>query len=103
MKDDLISREAVLEYLDKRRTYELIDGRNKAYGKGIRDAIKDIEAQPSVPAVPLDKLSAILGKNADCPPGHSPVQYQCKESCAECWKSVLKEWMEEWTCLTLKT
>lgn len=49
----LINREAVLEYLEKRRTYELMDGRNKAYGKGIRDAMKDIESQPAVDAVPV--------------------------------------------------
>lgn len=61
---DVISRKEVLEYLDKRRTYELMDGRNKAYGKGIRDAIKDIEALPSVQAVPLDKLCEWLENNA---------------------------------------
>jgi hypothetical protein len=43
----------------------------------------------------LDSLCALLAKNADCPPEHSPVQDHCKENCAECWKSVLKEWMEE--------
>ena len=48
-----------------------------------------------VEALPMDKLCALLGKNADCPPEHSPVQDHCKENCAECWKSVLKEWTEE--------
>lgn len=63
----LISREEVLEQLDKRRTYELMDGRNKAYGKGIRDAIKDIETLPSVPAVPLEPLCEWLAERYEPP------------------------------------
>ena len=51
---------------------------------------------PTVDAVPLDKLCEMFAKNADCPPEHSPVQDHCNQAkCAECWKSVLKEWMEE--------
>lgn len=65
--DDLISRKEAIEYLDKRRTYELMDGRNKAYGKGVRDAIKDIVALPSVPAVPLDKLCEWLAEYMTAP------------------------------------
>ena len=54
-----------------------------------------IEEAPGVEAVPLDKLCEMFAKNADCPPEHSPVQDHCIQTkCAECWKSVLKEWME---------
>ncbi len=46
--------------------------------------------------VPLDKLCEMFAKNADCQPEHSPVQEHCTQTkCAECWKSVLTEWMEE--------
>ena len=58
----------------------------------------DLANRPTVPAVPLDKLCALLAENADCPPEHSPVQDHCKENCAECWESVLKEWIEEYDC-----
>lgn len=57
------------------------------YKKGYEDAMKN--------AVTLDKLCELLAKNADCPPEHSPVRDHCKENCAECWRSVLEEWMEE--------
>lgn len=98
MKDDLISRKVAMEYLDKRRTYELMDGRNKAYGKGIRDAIKDIEAQPSVSAVPLDKLCEWLDKNNDFVPFCADDKADCN-SCelegAECIKKRIMLWMDE--------
>ena len=54
--------------------------------------ISDIEHAPTVDAVPLDKLYALLGENADCPPEHD----RCKGNCVECWKSVLEEWMKEY-------
>lgn len=58
--------------------------------------IGDIEHAQTVDAVPLDELCELFAKNADCPPEHSPVQDHCIQAkCAECWKSVLKEWMEE--------
>ena len=93
---DLISRKEALQYLDKRRTYELMDGRNKAYGKGIRDAIKDIEAQPSVPAVPLDKLceylNSVIYPCIICKESPGP---QCNAKREGCWERVLTKWMEE--------
>lgn len=58
--------------------------------------IIDIKHAPTVDAVPLDELCKILADNNDCPPGHNPVQDYCfGKSCAECWKSVLMEWMED--------
>ena len=94
---NLISREEVLEYLDKRRTYELMDGRNKAYGKGIRDAIKDIEALPSVPAAPLDKLCEWLPNAVhSCPANTEGHNEKCEHmKCEECWKEAICNWMEE--------
>lgn len=103
----LISRKEVLEYLDKRRTYELMDGRNKAYGKGIRDAIKDIEAQPSVPAVPLDKLCEWLSEssmNIPCSSCANFVNEYCTAigdksrpcpNSADDWRRAITEWTEE--------
>ena len=52
----LIDADALSEYLDKRRTYEVMDGRNKAYGKGVRDATKDIENAPTIDAIPVEWL-----------------------------------------------
>lgn len=49
----LIDADALLEYLDKRRIYEVMDGRNKAYGKGVRDAMKDIESASTIDAIPV--------------------------------------------------
>ena len=49
----LIDADALLLALDKRKTYELADGRNRAYGKGVRDAMKDVGKQPTVDAVPV--------------------------------------------------
>lgn len=92
--DDLISRTSVLEYLDKRRTYELMDGRNKAYGKGVRDAMKDIESQPSIPAVPLDKLCECLVRKrigfVDEVDGKRLTATLDKAL----WAALIKEWME---------
>lgn len=63
----LIDADALLEYLDKRRTYEVMDGRNKAYGKGVRDAMKDIESAPTIDAIPMEwiteKIQDVLNKD----------------------------------------
>lgn len=78
---DLISREAAIDSIKDPVVKDF--------------AMHGLKNVPSVSAMPLDKLCALLAKNADCPPEHSPVQDHCKENCAECWKSVLKEWTEE--------
>jgi len=68
----------------------------QGYVDGARHVLEEIDEAPTVDAIPLDKLCEMFAKNADCPPEHSPVQDHCiQEKCAECWKSVLKEWMEE--------
>lgn len=52
----LIDADTLYEHLDKRRTYEVMDGRNKAYGKGVRDAMKDLASALTVPAIPVEWL-----------------------------------------------
>jgi hypothetical protein len=93
---DLIGRKEAIKIA---RKYGVETGASLGKHSGIAETIKDEIAElPTVPAVPLDKLCALLAKNADCPPEHSPVQDHCKENCAECWESVLKEWVEEYDC-----
>ena len=58
----LIDGDALSEYLDKRRTYEIMDGRNRAYGKGVRDAMNDVDAAPAIDAIPVGWMrDKILG------------------------------------------
>lgn len=52
----LIDAEALSENLDKRRTYEIMNGRNKAYGKGVRDAMNDVDSAPTIDAIPVEWL-----------------------------------------------
>jgi len=56
----IIDADALLEYLDKRRTYEVMNGHNKAYGKGVRDAMKDLEDAPTIAAIPVEWLEEWL-------------------------------------------
>lgn len=91
-KGDLISRSDIMMYLDKRKTYEMMDGRNKAYGKGVRDAMKDIESAPAVEAVPLEPLCEWLAGYA-APPVRSPLAVHGDLKTA--WKSFVRELMEE--------
>lgn len=71
--DDLLLR------LDKRMTYEA--GRNHAYLKGVRDAMKEIDAARTVDAIPVewlrDKMQKSLTTDAN------PFGY------------VLAEWLDE--------
>lgn len=59
-----IDADALREYLDKRRTFEAMDGRNKAYGKGVRDAMKDVDAAPTIDAVPVEWLRQKAEENS---------------------------------------
>lgn len=52
----LVDADALSANLDKRRTYEIMNGRNKAYGKGVRDAMKDVEDAPTIDAIPVEWL-----------------------------------------------
>lgn len=78
----LIDADALLDYLDKRKTYELADGRNKAYGKGVRDAMKDVEQQPIIDAIPVEWLKRKLEE----------VEWQAEPHFAYLY--VLHEWQD---------
>lgn len=51
----LIDADAFAEYLDKRMTYGAMEGKNRAYCKGVRDAIKDVNEQPTIDVVERKK------------------------------------------------
>lgn len=73
------------------------------YGKGWNSCIELIEKAPTVPAVPLEPLCEWLANLFGCPCNFSPIDERmfkhCEEDCVnddiECWKRVLKQWMEE--------
>ncbi len=90
--DDLISRKAAMDCCFKPQVRP-----NAEIFNALKMAIRsEISAIQSIPAVPLDKLCELLAANADCPPEHNPIIDHCKENkCVECWKTVLKEWVEE--------
>lgn len=52
----IIDADELLCQLDKRRTYEFMNGRNKAYCKGVRDAMKDTDAATTIAAIPVEWL-----------------------------------------------
>lgn len=58
----LIDADALSENLDKRRTYEIMNGRNKAYGKGVRDAMNDVDSAPTIDAIPVEWLREKMQK-----------------------------------------
>lgn len=99
MNIDLISREELFRKLcedTKEGTFEFTESQAEAADKIVRYVVKIIQDIPSADAVPLDKLCKILGYGSDCPPGHSSTQDNCYiKTCAECWKSVLMEWIED--------
>lgn len=87
----LIDADALLLALDKRKTYELADGRNRAYGKGVRDAMKDIGKQPTVDAAPVVHGHWRRGKS-----------YPHNIYCSNCFRTyVPNEEIELWTDQTL--
>ena len=88
---DLISREALLNDLCEDReegTFCFTDSQAEAADKIIVYVTKRIDAQPSVPAVPLDKLCEWLGRNA-------AGRWNGLEYTASGWKDELTKWMEE--------
>lgn len=95
--DDLISREAILNEAKRLSGPITGDGWDNWGVYGL------IERQPSVPAVPLDKLCEWLAGNAwhidcsDCDGEHCdcPQLYDDSGSSPEFWKAKLSKWMEE--------
>lgn len=89
--DDLISRKALLNDMCEDReegTFEFTDEQAEAADKIIRYIIDRIQAQPSVPAVPLDKLCEWL-EGAE-------KEGLCCLDCADLLrsKSFVTKWME---------
>lgn len=97
MKDDLISRKAILNEAKRLSGPITCDGWDNWGVYGL------IERQPSVPAVPLDELCEWLAGNAwhldcsDCDGEHCdcPQLYDDSGSSPAFWKAKLTKWMEE--------
>lgn len=101
---DLISREALLYDLCEDReegTFEFTEEQAEAADKVIRYIYDRIEAQPSVPAVPLDKLCEWLAKTKTPPCEIGLIGFKCVDvslNCSDygkCWKMAFAKWMEE--------
>ena len=99
MKDGLISREALLNDLCEDReegTFCFTDSQAEAADKIIVYVTKRINAQPSVPAVPLDKLCEWLADNYEPPANVSNGKaLDDHEFCVTLWRYVLEKMMEE--------
>ena len=107
MKDGLISREALLNDLCEDReegTFCFTDSQAEAADKIIVYVTKRINAQPSVPAVPLDKLCVWLAKfgcpceinEGMCDDAHGVDRcLGIFNSSAFCWQYWLTKMMEE--------
>ena len=103
---DLISRKALLDDLCQEReegTFVFTNEQAESADKIIRYINDRIEAQPSVPAVPLDKLCAWLAKFG-CPCAlnggicDQHGVFHCVgygKSNVFCWRYLLTKWMEE--------
>lgn len=93
MKDDLISRKALIDDLCQDRkegTFDFTEKQAEAAVKIVRYVNGRIEAQPSVPAVPLEPLCRYLEVYA-----RTPI-YNMRHA-AEWWKEELeKEKWENW-------
>lgn len=91
---DLISREALLDDLCTDReegTFSFTDSQAEAADKIIVYVTKRIKAQPTVPAVPLDKMCEWLAGYAEPPMDALTI---C-DNPFEAWKMTLTELMEE--------
>ena len=100
MKDGLISREALLNDLCEDReegTFCFTDSQAEAADKIIVYVTKRINAQPSVPAVPLDKLCEWLGKVAILRCCECTSNYCDGKECSSSnnFDKEIKKWMEE--------
>lgn len=104
---DLISREALVNDLCEDReegTFEFTDSQAEAADKIIVYVTKRINAQPSIPAVPLVTLLKFIEQTEHFtyPPCQNEIEKcrDCKlhytfDSQKECWKQFLTKLMEE--------
>lgn len=107
---DLISKKALLNDLCEDReegTFKFTAKQAEAADKVIRYINDRIQAQPSVPAVPLDKLREWLSEHSICIPCESCSNFSnafctaigdaskpCQNS-EDDWRRAITEWMEE--------
>lgn len=99
---DLISREALVNDLCEdleEGTFEFTDSQAEAADKIIVYVTKRINAQPSIPAVPLDKLCEWLAEHyeplysmADIYKLKMPIDFNQQK---EIWRAAIIRWMEE--------
>lgn len=102
MMYDLISRKALLDDLCQDReegTFDFTEKQAEAADKIVRYVNGRIEAQPSVPAVPLDKLCELLAERYEPPYPlvdidklKTPIDFRQQK---EIWMNALINWMEE--------
>jgi hypothetical protein len=91
---DLINRKALFNDLCKDReegTFEFTDSQAEAADKIIVYVTKRINAQPTVPAVPLDKLCEWMSDNVYLKDDTGGAW----ELNSDNWKKLLTKWMEE--------
>ena len=107
---DLIRREALLNDLCEDReegTFEFTDSQAEAADKIIVYVTKRINAQPSIPAVPLDKLCEWLSENSmnipcnSCPNFSNDYCTAIGDASKPCpktanyWREAITKWMEK--------
>lgn len=102
MMDDLISRKALIDDLCQDREegkFDFTEKQAEAADKIVRYINDRIEAQPSVPAVPLDKLCECLAERYEPPYAlvdidklKMPIDFRQRK---EIWMNALINWMEE--------
>ena len=103
--DDLISRKAAIEALGERPENWMDTPAEIEAVRAYDNAIDNLKAVPSIPAVPLDKLCEWLADKALPAPCYYVEDYcpyedfgHCDKdelpSVKDCWKMVLTKWME---------
>ena len=89
--DDLISRKRIMDEAKR------LSGPMTGDGWDNWGVYALIERQPSVPAVPLDKLCDWLAEKWDCPPERMTEEGLCKKfnwKCSKCCRQSIEKWME---------
>lgn len=95
---DLISRKALLNDMCEDReegTFDFTDEQAEAADKILRYVVGRIGAQPSVPAVPLDKLCECLVRKRIGFVDEVDGIRLTGELTKEAWATLILEWMEE--------
>ena len=92
----LISREAAIEALGERPENWTDSPEELEAVRAYDNAVDNLKAVPSVPAVPLDKLceylNSVIYPCIICKESPGP---QCNAKRKGCWNRALTKWMEE--------